>query len=296
MHPRSRRRVAEHDPQRVAAIDVADRELGVVGPDRPRPDEHGVALGPQAVGVGPGRIAGDPPARAVGGRGAPVEAGGQLEDHVRATGGAVGEVRGQLVADHRGGDAGRHVDARGPEPVDPPPADLRIGVGERDDHPADPGGHQGVGAGRGAAMVAAGLERDVHGGAAQVEAGVAGRGQRHSLGVRAARRLCRPLGHAPVGGHDHAPDPRVGRRGRAHAGGQLDRPQHVPVVGLGRRLRPHREQRRRPSELGGRLSPHVGIRRACTSSTAGRPGAPRPQPRRRGLPVDVREVPGTPRN
>ena len=60
--------------------------VGVVGPDGARADEDGVALGPQAVGVGPGRLAGDPPARAVGGRGAAVEGGGQLEHDVGPAG------------------------------------------------------------------------------------------------------------------------------------------------------------------------------------------------------------------
>ena len=41
-------------------VDVADGERGVVGPHRAGADDDGVALGPQAVGVGPGLRAGDP--------------------------------------------------------------------------------------------------------------------------------------------------------------------------------------------------------------------------------------------
>ena len=54
------------------------------GGGRARADQHGVALGPQPVGVGPGRLARDPAAGAVGGGGAPVQAGGQLEHDVGA--------------------------------------------------------------------------------------------------------------------------------------------------------------------------------------------------------------------
>ena len=48
-------RGAEHDPQRVGAVGVADGQLGVVGPHRPGADEHGVGLGPEPVHVGPRR-------------------------------------------------------------------------------------------------------------------------------------------------------------------------------------------------------------------------------------------------
>ena len=80
-------------------VDVADGERRVVGPDGAGADEHGVALGPQAVGVGPGLGAGDPLARPVGRGGAPVEGGGQLQHDVRPAGGAVLEVGGELAGD-----------------------------------------------------------------------------------------------------------------------------------------------------------------------------------------------------
>ena len=46
--------------QRITSGHVADGERRVVGADRAGADEHGVALGTQAVSVGPGRLAGDP--------------------------------------------------------------------------------------------------------------------------------------------------------------------------------------------------------------------------------------------
>ena len=47
--------LAEDHPQRIAPGDVADRQGRIVGAHRPGADQDRVALGPQAVGVGPGR-------------------------------------------------------------------------------------------------------------------------------------------------------------------------------------------------------------------------------------------------
>ena len=57
---------------------VAHGQLGVVDLDGVGADEHRVAQRAQAVGVEPGRPAGDPAARAVGGGAATVEGGGEL--------------------------------------------------------------------------------------------------------------------------------------------------------------------------------------------------------------------------
>ena len=77
--------------------DVADGERRVVGADRAGADEHGLALGAQAVGVGAGLGAGDPLARAVGRRRAAVDGRGELEHDVGPAGAAVHEVRRQLL-------------------------------------------------------------------------------------------------------------------------------------------------------------------------------------------------------
>ena len=84
---------------------------------------------------------GDPPAGAVGGGGAPVEGGGQLEHHPGPAGPPVLEVGGELLG-HR---VGAHADSTSTparrEGGDAPPGDLGVGVGDADHHPADPGGH-----------------------------------------------------------------------------------------------------------------------------------------------------------
>jgi hypothetical protein len=54
VHLGARRRPAEDDAHGVGAGDVADGERRVVGADRAGPDEHGLALGAQPVGIGAG--------------------------------------------------------------------------------------------------------------------------------------------------------------------------------------------------------------------------------------------------
>ena len=139
------------------------------------------------VGARLGR--GDPPAGAVGGGDPAVQGRGDLPHHERAPQpyagqpalvGALGLVGEQPRLDLHAGRAQQSA---------PPPA-RRGRVGDRVDDPGHAGGQQRVGARPGAAGVGARLEGDQHGAAAGP---VAGRGQRHDLGVRAAGPLVAPL-------------------------------------------------------------------------------------------------------
>ena len=122
-------------------------------------DEHGVALGPQPVGVGPGLLAGDPLARAVGRGGAAVDGGGELEHDVRAAGAAMGQVRGELGRDGVGLDPDGDVDARRRAGRRHPARRQGVGVLDADDDTADAGGDDRVGARRRAPVVVARFER-----------------------------------------------------------------------------------------------------------------------------------------
>ena len=132
------RGVAEDDPEGVLARSawrtVRD---GSSARTVPAPDDHGVALGPQAVGVGPGLGAGDPPAGPVGRGRPPVEGGGQLEDDVGPAGGAVLEVGGELGPDLVGADADVDLDAGGPQGGDAGAGHVGVGVLDADDDPGD---------------------------------------------------------------------------------------------------------------------------------------------------------------
>ena len=57
MHLRVAGHRAQHDPQRVPALDVAHGERWIVGTDGAGPDQDRVAVGPQLVGVGPRLLA-----------------------------------------------------------------------------------------------------------------------------------------------------------------------------------------------------------------------------------------------
>lgn len=218
---------AQDHPQRVGARHVAHGQAGVVRPHRAGADHHGIALGPQSVGVGPGRAAGDPLAGAVGRRRAAVEGGGQLQHHVRPAGAPVLQVRGELGPDGVGPDADVDLDPGGAQPGDARPRDLGVGVLDADQDPGDPGRDHRVGARAGAALVAAGLEGGGQGGAPGVgTGGVEG----DDLGVAAAGRLGGAHVVDPGGGPQHGADPGVGRGGRAHGGRGLDGAGHQRFV------------------------------------------------------------------
>jgi hypothetical protein len=100
-----------------------------------------------------------------------------------------------------------------------------------DHHAGDAGGHDRVGARRRAAVMAAGLQRHVHGRARRVARGLL---ERHHLGVALARRLGDPLpDHAPVLDHDGT-DHGVRAGLPARASSKFDGPQKVLCVALRR--------------------------------------------------------------
>ena len=180
---------------------------GIVGPHRARPDQHGVALGPQRVGVGTGLGPGDPPARTVRCGGAPVERCSQLEHDERSTGPTVPEVRGQRDLRGRLLHADLDLDARGPQPGDPRAGHLRVGILEGHHDPAHARGDERVGARRGAPVVRTRLEGDPGGRPVQVDAGRRGRGEGDRLRVRTPDRLRGALVERAVGCLDDAARP-----------------------------------------------------------------------------------------
>ena len=112
-----------------------------------------------------------------------VERHGVLHDHERAPGLYVVEedlVEGAaLVFEHVLGD----LDARVAQDLEPLARDERVGVARADDHAREAGGDERVGTRRLLAVVAAGLERDIDGGALR---GLGTAGQRVALGVQVA--------------------------------------------------------------------------------------------------------------
>ena len=149
------RRAAGRGPSTWRTVSVGSSARTV-----PAPTIDGVALGPQAMGVAPGGSPGDPLARAVGRRGAPVERRRQLEHDVRPARAAVLQVRREL-GPHLVGRTRRLVDldAGGAQPGDAVARDVRVGVLDADDDPRDARRDDRVGARRGPAVVRAGLER-----------------------------------------------------------------------------------------------------------------------------------------
>ena len=210
------------------AVGVAHGEAGTVGERGARADDDGLRLGPEAVGVGARRGAGDPLRRAVAGGDATVEAHGRLHHREGAPEPAVHEVRRERAGGGVGADADVDGDAEVAQLGDALPGDLRVGILERDHDPGDAGLGQRDHAGSGAALVRAGLERGVDGGAAGPVAGLA---QGLDLGVRTAGRLRGALADDLAVAHDDRADPRIGRGPPAGGLAPGQRPVHELGVG-----------------------------------------------------------------
>jgi hypothetical protein len=209
-------------------------------------DRHGVRLGAPAVGAGAAGLTRNPLGVA-GARGhLAVEAHRCLEDHQRATGAGVLSKR--LVQEAcRVRDLAVHEpDLHALVPQDPgaPPGRLGRRIVGCDDDARDAGLEDRLGARRGSAVVGAGLERDVEGGAGRVLA--AGR-ESHALRVSLSGGLGYALADHPAVLHEHGPDHRVRTGPAASFGGQLDGPKEVSRVAIFERDLGHRERLAEPN-------------------------------------------------
>src|SRR5207247_2651618 len=225
----------EHDRERLAhvpAVLESGRELGVVGDHGVDADEDRVVLVPQAVGMQPGLLAGDPARLARAGGDLAVEADGELRGHEGTAGGAVLDV--ELVQTPRAVlvEANGGVDAGLLERSDAGSVDAWVGVGHRDDGAADAGLDQCTGAALGPVSVGAGLEVHID---AAAPGAVARLLERLLLGMWLSLGSVVALaGEVALAVQHHRADHRVG------AG---------PVVGTARQL----EGARRPVKVGGAL-------------------------------------------
>jgi hypothetical protein len=201
------------------------REVGQGGAGA---DDDGAGLGPQAVGVGPGFGAGDPLGRAVCGGRAAVDGRRRLEQAQGTAGAAVVEVGGERPGSGLGADAHFDGDPGGTEDFDSPAGDLVVGVENGDDHPAHAGLDERRGARRRAALVGAGFERDIDGGAPGPVAGLA---EGVDLGVRLAGPVVKASAdRQPVRRDDEAADPGVRGGGEPAALPQRHRLGHGRLV------------------------------------------------------------------
>ena len=196
-------------------------ETGVVGEEGATSHQDGVVLLAQGEGPLASFRRGDPLALAGGGGDAAVEAHGPLERHL-GTAQDVGDQEGEVEADrllHQ--EAGFDLDPRRSQPGESPARDLRVGIAVAGHHADDSGGDHRVGAGRGTAVVGAGLQGDEEGGTSRAVAGLA---QGLDLGVRTAHLAVPAASHDLAVPHQDGADPRVGRGAVAAAGGQPEGP------------------------------------------------------------------------
>ena len=131
--------------------------------------------------------------------------------------------------------AARDRDAGGFERGKAAAGNAGIGIFERHDRARDPGPHQRVGAGAGLALMGAGLQGHVAGGALRAGAGA---GQRLGLGVGPAAGLGPAAAGDPAVADEHAADRRVGPDAAEAAPGERQRQRHEAAVEgrVGRRI------------------------------------------------------------
>ena len=196
-------RVEDHPGGLAGRGHPARGQQGVVVDRCTDADRDRIEVGAPAMDQLPGLCSGDPPRLPRGGRGAAVEGERGLENDQRATG--AGVLAECLVEPPGGG----RVPALRPDDLDPTVAkDLRAAAARlrgrivgSDHDPPDSRREDGLGAGRLAPLVRAGLERDVHGRARP--------GRRHGPGRPRSRQ---PRRGARRGGRE---SPRRGPRPRA---------------------------------------------------------------------------------
>ena len=216
----------EDDAGGLSAGAAAVGQLRVVVPDRADAHAHAVAHAAEPVHAPPGRGARDPLAVAGVGGDPPVEALGPLADDPGPGGGAELDVGGEQAAGLVLHDSGDDLDPAAAQRRQALAADVFVGVFHGCDHPGDLRLEDGFGAGRGLAVVAAGLQGDVQGRPGRVGPGRASGRDGLDLGVRAAETAMVAFAQdLPVADDDRA-DHGIGLDGPAAQGGQLQRPGH----------------------------------------------------------------------
>src|ERR1700722_7174688 len=138
--------------------------------------------------------------------------------------------RARVLGDGRRRVCNRYFDARGAEFGDSCASDKGIGVDGGDDAAGDAGGDEGIRAGRRTAVVRAGLESDVGGGAADVMTERRGLLQRDDLGVvKAVIEMC-AFAEDVVAQCDDAADGGIGRGKGSGFFGEVERTLQMELV------------------------------------------------------------------
>ncbi len=179
----------------------------------------------QGEGPAPAFGGGDPLALPGRGGDAAVEAHRPLEGHL-GTAEDVGDQEGEVEPDrllHQ--EAGLDLDPRLAQLREAAAGDFRIGIAMAGHHAGDSGRDHRVGAGRGAAVVGAGLQGDEEGGTSRAVSRLA---QGLDLGVRASHLPVPAAAHDLAVPHQDGADLRVGRDAVPAAGGE---PEGAPQVG-----------------------------------------------------------------
>jgi hypothetical protein len=218
----------ENHPQRrhVGCVD-ANGQPWVVMDDGARAGQDGPGSRAPELHVGPRGFGSDPFRFAVGERGPAIQAHGQLDPKPRAATLDAGKETGVQLARLHGHQSVLHRDTGRAQRREATSGNLGERVFAGCHHAGHAGSDQCIGARRRAAMMGAGLQRDVGGCAAcRLPSGAQG----VHFGMRLASASMKPLTEHRIVFGDHAADHRVGLAGEARAGSQAQRTGHVAVI------------------------------------------------------------------
>ena len=200
----------------------AGREAGVVGPEGAAAHQHGAPgtadTGTQAMHQGARTFAADPAGVAGTGGDAPVHGGGHLEDHIGAAL-LPGQEVGHLVAAFPLADRADDFHTGGTQAFGTA-GRLGGGVVQADDHALDARGQHGFAAGRGLAVMVAGLQRDHQGALGGVDALTLRVAQAFHLGVGLPGGMVPAARHHLTVAHQHGAHRGIGTGAPAAVLGQ----------------------------------------------------------------------------
>ena len=205
--------VHNHQPRLARRVDVAHIEQRVVAENRADAGQNRAGPCPPMLAIGPRRIGGNPLAFTVVQRRRTVQRHSRLEPDPRLLAHHAAEKTDIQFSRLR---AARSrvdfdIDASRAQSRKAIARHARIRIGNSAHHLADASRNQRIAARPRAALVRAGLERDIGRRAAHIRATRRRIAQRHHLGMRAARLLREATAQlaTAVGAHDHAADARV---------------------------------------------------------------------------------------
>jgi hypothetical protein len=192
----------------------ARQQLGIVGENGTRADEHGVGRRAEPLHHRPGTFGADPAGLPRSGGDPTIQSGCKLEAYEGSAALVNGEESAVVFATRRLEHTDLYLDSPGKESSHSATPNPRVRIPDADEHPGDPRIYDRSGAGPGSPAKAAWLQRDGERGATHRAGAEASRGplQSEDLGMSPTRRLRESASQDPGAAEEHGPHRRIRKR------------------------------------------------------------------------------------